>query len=463
MNRFIYYPNHLVRMPGPGVPFFDILYAIFNEPLFNGIPFDFGLEAIRSQRPKELLDESVGSFLARRYSPALADNIASAVLHGIYAGDVYKLSVKSLLPLLWFFEEQYGSIARGIWKSFISKSLPMLEQDAVLMKELMAKPILTSKLHDLRGASVYTFKRGIGELADQLEVKLKEASNVDVKMEMSIGKIEHDGRSRGVKVRIHLFPSRVDQIRAPVKMTPSQVYAQKTGSLLSSPPHIRTHTHTISTLSSSKMAYLCGNESLPTLSKTHSVTVMVVNMYFSNPNLLSFHGFGYLIPRSVPFEQNPERALGVVFDSDATIGQDTVLGTKVTVMLGGHWWDGWDSYPDEDEGRQMGLAILHRHLKITEQPTAVLVGLQRECIPQYFVGHDLRMATASQDLEKKYKGRLRVAGNSYTGVGLNDCVRAARDVVKGLVARDGVMRTGLESFTEERIWVKAVAVPRKPS
>lgn len=181
------------------------------------------------------------------------------------------------------------------------------------------------------------------------------------------------------------------------------------------------------------------------LAATHSVTVMVVNLYFSNPALLPVHGFGYLLPRSLQFQQNPEFGLGVVFDSDASIGQDSVPGTKVTIMIGGHWWDGWDGYPDEDEGASMAKAILKRHLGISEDPQAIRVGLQRNCIPQYTVGHHARMSQGHQELQT-FKGKLRVAGNSYTGVGLNDCVRAAKDVVTSLVKDERA--TGLESFAQ---------------
>lgn len=174
---------------------------------------------------------------------------------------------------------------------------------------------------------------------------------------------------------------------------------------------------------------------------------MVVNLFFSNPEILPVQGFGYLIPRSVPFSENPEFALGVIFDSDATKGQDAVPGTKITVMLGGHWWDGWGTYPDEDHGASMAKAVLKRHLGIDEEPVATTVSLQKDCIPQYFVGHDIRMGLASKELEK-YEGRLRVAGNSFTGVGLNDCLRAARDVVTGLVKGTG--KTGLEKFVGGR-------------
>ncbi len=213
-------------------------------------------------------------------------------------------------------------------------------------------------------------------------------------------------------------------------------------------PEKESFTHVISTISGKALNNIVRPESgLSTLSLTPSVTVMVVNLYYSNPSLLPARGFGYLLPRSLAFDQNPERALGVVFDSDATIGQDEIPGTKVTVMLGGHWWDEWIAYPDEEQGASMAKAILQRHLGISEEPQAVHVGLQTNCIPQYTVGHHSRMAQAHEAL-KRFNGRLRVAGNSYTGVGLNDCVRSAREVAMGLVeGRDE--KTGLEFFTKD--------------
>jgi len=197
----------------------------------------------------------------------------------------------------------------------------------------------------------------------------------------------------------------------------------------------------ISTISGRHLSTIV-SDTLPSLAKTHAVTVMVVNVYFKDSNCLPERGFGYLIPRSVPFEENPECALGVVFDSDAVVGQDTAPGTKVTVMLGGHWWDGYDSYPDEEEGAAMAKAVLRRHLKIEEEPAFINVSLQRECIPQYTVGHESRMAAAREELIQGFNGKLAVAGNSYGGVGLNDCVRSARDVVMDM--KDDMSQTGLE-------------------
>ena len=205
------------------------------------------------------------------------------------------------------------------------------------------------------------------------------------------------------------------------------------------------YSHVVSTISGKTLNSITKPVNcLSPLSVNPSVTVMVVNLYYSNPELLPIHGFGYLLPRSLPFDQNPERALGVVFDSDATIGQDEIAGTKLTVMLGGHWWNGWDQYPDEEEGAYMAKAILARHLSIIEEPQAVRVALQKECIPQYIVGHAARMREASSRLLDNFHGRLRVAGNSYSGVGLNDCIRAAKELTMRLEVDSKA--TGLEDL-----------------
>jgi oxygen-dependent protoporphyrinogen oxidase len=183
---------------------------------------------------------------------------------------------------------------------------------------------------------------------------------------------------------------------------------------------------------------------------------MVVNLYYSTPDLVDEPGFGYLIPRSIPLEQNPECALGVIFDTYSTIGQD-IAGTKVTVMLGGHWWDGFNEYPSEEEGAEMARRVLERHLgaNFAEKPDKVLVGLNRECIPQYVVGHEALLQRAHHELMSGFKGRLSVAGTSYGGVGFNDCVRGARDVVLKLKRNTPGLNetTGLEHLVRPRAYV----------
>lgn len=154
---------------------------------------------------------------------------------------------------------------------------------------------------------------------------------------------------------------------------------------------------------------------------------MVVNLYYSNPNLVRERGFGYLIPRSVPHEQNPEDALGVIFSSETGVGQDTAPGTKLTVMLGGYLWDNMEesNYPDNDQGIAMARSVLERHLGIKEAPVVARSRLQRNAIPQYTVNHHARLKEISRSVQKDFDHRLTLAGNWYGGVSIPQCIDQA--------------------------------------
>lgn len=156
---------------------------------------------------------------------------------------------------------------------------------------------------------------------------------------------------------------------------------------------------------------------------------MVVNLYYPNPDLLPVRGFGYLIPRTISLDQNPERALGVIFASESSIGQDTAPGTKLTVMLGGWYWDGWQEsdYPDQDTAVGMAQSLLKRHLGITDSPTVARARLQRDAIPQPTVEHIKRMHQMSDTIKKAYNNRITLAGAWYSvhGTGVVDCIRQA--------------------------------------
>ncbi|KAI4281414.1 MAG: hypothetical protein L6R38_003715 [Xanthoria sp. 2 TBL-2021] len=420
-NRFIYFPDHLVRLPGPGSSLFNVLFSIFTEPLYKNM-FSASLTEFIKPVRGNIDDESIGSFISRRCKSSLADNLVSAGIHGIYAGDIYQLSVRSIMPFLWAAEEAAESVTAG----FVGGWSLNWPQDTALEASWAKAPPASDTIQAIRNSSVFTFKKGIGQLAGRLEAKLRESANVTTRLLTKVDELQLE---------------QVDGV-------PNMSLVARSDGDITRQSEKESFTHVISTISGKALNNIVRPESrLSILSLTHSVTVMVVNLYYSNPSILPARGFGYLLPRSLAFEQNPERALGVVFDSDATIGQDEILGTKVTVMLGGHWWDGWVAYPDEEQGAMMAKAILQRHLGVSEEPQAVHVGLQRNCIPQYTVGHHSRMAQAHEAL-KRFNGRLRVAGNSYNGVGLNDCVRSAREVVLGLVEGKDE-KTGLETFTKD--------------
>jgi len=58
--------------------------------------------------------ESVGAFFRRRFGRALVDQVAEPMLAGIHAGDVDRLSIRSLFPRLVEAERTHGSVIRAL-------------------------------------------------------------------------------------------------------------------------------------------------------------------------------------------------------------------------------------------------------------------------------------------------------------------------------------------------------------
>ena len=196
-NRFIYYPDRLVRLPvpGPDASIFSCLKTLFSEPLFDGLLGGLFHEISRPKNPDNVPDESVASFVSRRFSPQIADNIVSAVFHGIYAGDINELSARMVLPQLYTIERLYGSIFEGYWNMYWSNDGLLRIEDNVLLKKLL--PVFEDKesrermwLDIIRSASVYTFKGGMERLVLGLVDALKRNPNVRIKLDTPIGSLK---------------------------------------------------------------------------------------------------------------------------------------------------------------------------------------------------------------------------------------------------------------------------------
>lgn len=499
-NRFIYYPDRLVKMPGPSpngliATLFNTVRSVLTEPIFKGVVWNVAAEASVATRADNVRDESVGSFISRRYGKTIADNLLSALFHGIYAGNIYNLSARTLLPKLWYMENR-DSDGNGIntemlelmfkqqtlhsWETI--KSANRASADDASLKD---KDIFHTLLQGMRQCSVYTFVNGISGLTNNLTRELLDNKNVKVETGAKVSGISFDDTNRKFAVACAAGYKAADFDYVVSTLPPTTL-----ATALSAEESSKTqHKSLISSLARSPKA----------------VNVMVVNLYYESANLAVPRGFGYLIPRSIPVPQNPERALGVIFGSetagprgeastiqamvmkadfdrsdpqwkkiqesgdeqarldhmanvtevvDKQIGQDSATGTKLAVMLGGHWWDGWSEsdLPSENEGIEMAKSVIARHLSITEQPLVAKARMQRDCIPQYQIGYRDDMAQIHQNLVSDFGGRMKVTGVWWQGgVGLNDSVMGAREVSRAIrEGWDG--ETGLEKYVGEEKW-----------
>jgi oxygen-dependent protoporphyrinogen oxidase len=138
-NRFLYYAGKIHLLPSSIGKALRTLMLDRSHPLSKGnIPSTIfrGLFKPKEKRQKgsKWADESIESFLTRRLgkkdssSLPLLDYVGSAVLHGIYAADASKLSVRSIFGFLWNANVVHGSPARAMIPSFLNMQHTSLEK-----------------------------------------------------------------------------------------------------------------------------------------------------------------------------------------------------------------------------------------------------------------------------------------------------------------------------------------------
>jgi protoporphyrinogen oxidase len=212
-NRYVYYPDHLVRLPTPPTSLWELFTTVFAEPLFKGIPMSILREATRSKGQWKF-DESVGSFFSRRFGPELVNNILSAMCHGIYAGDVWKLSAKSIFPFAWHGEETHGGVLRAMYKMWESEieneaktgshGVVVQKADGEMILELrndMEKLGQQSKAHFWTKPGVYALQGGLQSLTEALEHDLRRNKNVEIRANTRVRTVEPDPTTGGIRVR----------------------------------------------------------------------------------------------------------------------------------------------------------------------------------------------------------------------------------------------------------------------
>ncbi|KAJ3405621.1 oxygen-dependent protoporphyrinogen oxidase [Chytriomyces hyalinus] len=396
-NRFISFNGALNKMPT------SLAEALFPKKghVFRGVIARGALEPFIAK--STLDDESIHDFVARRFGTHVADNMISALVHGIYAGDSRQLSVKSCFPFLWQAEKNNGSVVKSLLMSAFKNAPEEFSKDF--------SPKSLEFIKKIKSKSIYAFKDGLQTFTDAISDDLK-TNHPNVSLLTNTNVIKLSKSQNGVEV------------------------STSCGKTISA-------SHVISTIPSFTLQHLLPEASTisPILSKTPAVTVAVVNLAYKKPNILPVTGFGYLVPRT-----QKSNVIGVIFDSEAVPGQDEVPMTRVTCMMGGHRFKevfGEDGFSSE-KCLEMARDAIKKDLGIDAVPSNHCVHLHRDCIPQYTVGHEARLKNLHHTLLSEFGGRLSVAGSSYLGVGVNDCVVSAKNVTAKLAESLDSPVTGLE-------------------
>uniref|UniRef100_A0A8C1MKM9 Protoporphyrinogen oxidase n=1 Tax=Cyprinus carpio TaxID=7962 RepID=A0A8C1MKM9_CYPCA len=163
------------------------------------------------------------------------------------------------------------------------------------------------------------------------------------------------------------------------------------------------------------------------------VTVAVVNLEYEG-FILPVTGFGHLVPSS----EDPG-LLGVVYDSVPfpQHNRSGGLTTRLTVMMGGAWFEQTFGHPDSVTKQTLldrATQAVTSHLGVNSQPVWSYVGLLKNCIPQYHLGHWKRLEKMRQYISN-HNLPLTLAGASYDGVSVNDVIFSGRTAAEGLIGK----------------------------
>ena len=105
--------------------------------------------------------------------------------------------------------------------------------------------------------------------------------------------------------------------------------------------------------------------------------------------------------------------------------------------MGGHWFDSLFGSPDDVSLsllQDTAIESVRKALSINTDPITALTTVNRDCIAQYKVGHKEIVQSSFRYIQDNQLP-LSLIGSSYQGVGVNDCVLGAKNLVDSLAGK----------------------------
>ena len=136
-------------------------------------------------------------------------------------------------------------------------------------------------------------------------------------------------------------------------------------------------------------------------------------------------GFGFLVPRSQRLDILGSIWTSVIFPEQAPEGY-----ALFRTMLGGAKNNRVIELGAEKLG-ELAHQNLARIMSIKAKPSYREVIAWKDAIPQYTLGHRERLARIQAELDRI--GGIHLAGNAYTGIGLNDAIKRSHGIAHSII------------------------------
>lgn len=305
-------------------------------------------------------DETLAEFARRRVGKEAFEKLIDPMASGIYAGDPEALSLRSCFPRIHEIEQRYGSLIRGMFKLMAERK-----------KSVGAAPtgVLTS------------FSEGMQAFVGALRERLGDSVRTNSRA-VGLEKL-HRGYA------VHL----TDGSRVEADVVVLAVPAHQASGIIRD---------------------IDGSVSRA-LEQIPYPSLAVVCTGFRKEKLEdSFDAFGFLVPY-----REGRKVLGTLYDSSIFQGRAPEGKVLLRTMVGGARAS---HLAEQDEQKITGLVLaeLRDLAGIRAEPDFVSVYRHDRAIPQYNVGHEERVR-AVDEMSERHRG-LYVTGNSFKGIGVNDCI-----------------------------------------
>ena len=318
-------------------------------------------------------DETLAAFGRRRLGGEALDKLIAPMVSGIFAGDPETMSLVSCFPRIAELEREYGGLVRAMIMLAKKKKRDQAEGKVV---SSAAGP----------GGVLTSFRDGIQSLSDALAASL----GAIVRPGSPVVSIE---KGESVPYRLRCADGGEHEADLVIAASPAFSVAGM-----------------LDTLDPSLSAVL---RQIPYASMT-----VVCFGYPRDRIAHPLDGFGYLIPKKEGCS-----TLGTLWDSSMFENRAPEGHVLLRSMMGGACFPEYINLSD-DEVVERVRKDLKATMGIDAAPEFVRVFRHKQAIPQYTVGHGKRLLA----LDNRLKGHpgLILTGNSYRGIGLNDCVAAAQ-------------------------------------
>jgi len=355
------------------------------------------LDLIKPKR-KEVSDESLGHFLQRRLGKEVLDRVVEPLLAGIYAGDTFKLSLKSTFPQFQAMEQKHRSLILGMMASRKNATGETSHLPAAV-----------------RNSAFVTFKKGLQTLVHGLVHALK---GEDLRTNTGVASVS---RADDGLVEVVLEDGKREVVDGVIVTTPTYQASEL-----------------LSNLRAAAM-----------LEQIDYISVANVIMAFDRKDVpIELDASGFLVPR---YEDRTITACTLT----SAKWLHTAPADKVVLRcyIGRSGQQEWLQWSDE-QLVQKARHDLNELLGLTAEPLFTEVTRLPKSMPQYPVGHLEQVARFRQQLAAELPGVL-VTGAGFHGVGIPDCIQQGKDAAVQLAEqfkqRGGSAGAGVGAGTDVRV------------